>query len=223
MPKASLPWTRRSIRRPATVTVRSVSVPGLEVGELRRRGRRRERRPRSGTGSSRSSHTPVLLEDEAQAVEREPRLVLGDGPRVRRDDRGQPAGGDDRGLADLVDHAVGDAVDLGGEAVERAGLDRLDGVLADDVAGLDQLDLAQRGGPGEEGVEADVDAGEDGAAEVLALGGDGVERGGGAEVDDDRRPAVEVERGRPRRRCGRRRPPWGSRRGSACRSSRRAR
>ncbi len=106
--------------------------------------------------------------------------------------RGQAAGGDDGRLADLVDDAVGDAVDLGGEPVEGARLDRLDGVLADHAAGLDQLDLAQGGGPAEQGLEADLDAGEDGAAEVLARRRDGVERGGRAEVDDDRRAAVEV-------------------------------
>ena len=40
---------------------------------------------------------------------------------------GQAAGGDDRALAQLVLDAVAQAVDLGGEAVDRAGLDRLDG------------------------------------------------------------------------------------------------
>src|SRR5690606_3216713 len=62
-------------------------------------------------------------------------------------------------------------------------------------AGLDDLDAAQRGGTSEERIEADVDAGEDRTPEVLATGGDGVEGGGGAEVDDDGRPAVQVERG----------------------------
>ena len=50
----------------------------------------------------------------------------------------------------------------------------------------------KRGGAGEQRVEADLDAGEDGAAEVLAGRADGFDRVGGAEVDDDRRPAVEV-------------------------------
>ena len=111
-------------------------------------------------------------------------------------------------------------VDLGGEAVQRAALDRLDRVLADDAAGLDELDLAQRRGPAEQRVEADLDAGEDGAAEVLALGADGLERRGRAEVDDDRRPAVEVEGADGVGDAVGADLLAGSRRGSACPSSR---
>ena len=79
------------------------------------------------------------------------------------------------------------------------------------------------GGPAEQGVERDLDAGDDRTTEVLALGADGVDGGGGAEVDDDGRTAVEVVGADGVRRCGRRRPPSGCRRGSACRCARRAR
>ena len=114
----------------------------------------------------------------------------------RPDEAGQAAGGDDRARRPSSScDALAHAVDQRRVAVDRARLDRLDGAAADHVAGLDQLDPAQRGGPAEQRVEADVDAGEDGAAEVLALGRDRLEGGGGAEVDDDRRAAEEVEGG----------------------------
>ena len=64
------------------------------------------------------------------------------------------------------------------------------------LRGSTQLDAEQRGGAAVQRVEADLDAREDRAAEVLALARDRFERGGGAEVDDDRRAAVEVEGGR---------------------------
>ena len=47
----------------------------------------------------------------------------------------------------------------------------------------------------EERLHRDVDAREDRAAQVLALGGDAVEGGGGAEVDGDHRRAHELEGG----------------------------
>src|ERR671936_530640 len=50
-----------------------------------------------------------------------------------------------RVVAQLLRHAAYDAVDLAGEAEDDAGLQRLDGVLADDVAGAYELDLVQLG------------------------------------------------------------------------------
>ena len=194
--------------------------PARGRGEPRAAAAAVARRPRTGTGwpighvwfFSKMRRRPWSVSHGSWCS-----MMLGE----RRDERGQPAGGDDRRRRRARStHALADAVDLGGEAVDRARLDRLDRVLADHAAGLDELDPAQRRGPAEQGVEADLDAGHDGAAEVLALGRDGVERGGGAEVDDDRRARRRGRRRRRRWRCGRRRPPWGSRRGSACRSSR---
>ena len=60
--------------------------------------------------------------------------------------------------------------------------------------GRDELDPSQHGGAREQRVERDLDAGEDRAAEVLALRAHRVDGVGGAEVDDDRRAAVEVVR-----------------------------
>ena len=78
-------------------------------------------------------------------------------------------------LAELRREPPAEAVDLPGEAVEGARLDRLDGRLADDVARLDELDPAQGGSVGEERVEADGDPRGDGATQVLAGRRDGVE------------------------------------------------
>ena len=85
---------------------------------------------------------------------------------------------------------------------------------------LDELDPAQCRGMGEERVQADGHPGGDGAPQVLAGGGDGIERGGRAQVDDDAGPTEEVVGtdgiGDP---VGAR-PPSGCRRGSASRFAR---
>src|SRR5947207_1130753 len=138
------------------------------------------------------SRSSVPFVHDPQTVERQPGLLVLDGGRERGDEGGQPAGGHHGAFAQLVDEAPHEVVDLAGEAVDGARLDRLHRRLADDVAGRDELDLAQPGGPAEEGVHRHLDAGDDGAAEVLTLGADGVEGGGRAEVDHDARAAVEV-------------------------------
>jgi hypothetical protein len=103
---------------------------------------------------------------------------------------GQAPGGDHGGgAAELGHHAPDDPVDLPGEAPDGPGLEALHGVLADHRPGGHQLDPAQLGGPLDQGVHRDLDAGGDGRAQVLAPLGDGVEGGGGAEVDHHHRPA----------------------------------
>ena len=62
-------------------------------------------------------------------------------------------------------------------------------------SGSIELDLDELGGARRERLERDLDAGGDGAAQVVALGGDDVERGGRAVVGDDARPAVRLEGG----------------------------
>ncbi len=104
----------------------------------------------------------------------------------------QPAGGDDRGVAELADDAPAHAVYLRGEPVERSRLDRLDGRLADDAARLDQLDTPERSGVVEQRVERYRDAGGDGAPQVLAVDRDGVEGRRGPQVHDDAGASVEV-------------------------------
>ena len=90
----------------------------------------------------------------------------------------------------LDGHPPHDAIDLPGEAEQDAGLQRLDGVATDYRAGTRQLDLAQLRPTGTQGLHRDLDPWGDGSPEVLTLGGDGVERGGRSEVDDDGRSAV---------------------------------
>ena len=58
--------------------------------------------------------------------------------------------------------------------------------------GHGELDRAQLRGAGGQRVEADLDARGERAAEELPVGADGVDVGGGAEVDDHDRPAAAV-------------------------------
>ena len=113
--------------------------------------------------------------------------------------------------AQLVDDRADDAVDLAGEAVHDAGLQALDGVLADDPRRLDQLDLAQLGGPGGQRVDGDLDARGQYPAEELAAG----RRPRRSSWRCRSRPRSPGRRtGCTRRACsrpGRRRPPWGCR------------
>ena len=75
--RPSLPWARCSITRPATATSMPVSSPSARARRARRAAPPTRRgRPRSGTGRR---HVRVLLVDEAQAVQREPRLDVVDG------------------------------------------------------------------------------------------------------------------------------------------------
>src|SRR5215211_9008392 len=147
---------------------------------------------RSGLGSrSAIASVQVPVPDDPEPVEGEPGLVVLDGLAGLQHRPGQPAGGDHgRGAAQLGHHAPDDPVDLPGEAPDGTGLEALDGVLADHRPGCHQLDPAQLGGPLDQGVHGDLDAGGDGRAQVLAPLGDGVEGGGGAEVDHHHRPPV---------------------------------
>ena len=63
-------------------------------------------------------------------------------------------------------------------------------VRPDGLFRLPDLDPREPGRLEVQGLGRDLDARRDGPAEVLALGRDGVERGRGAEIHDDARPAV---------------------------------
>ena len=78
-----------------------------------------------------------------------------------------------------------DAVDEADVAVVEADLEVVDGVGADDLGGLADVDAGEAGGAEEERVGGDAEAWSDGSADVFAARGDDVEGGGGAEVDDD--------------------------------------
>ena len=71
----------------------------------------------------------------------------------------------------------------------------MDGVRADGARRPAQLDPRQLAGPTDEGLQAEAEAGSDGAADVGAVGVDDVEVRAGAEVNDDGRPAELDPRG----------------------------
>ena len=191
--------------RPATVAVRAGLGAGLEAGVLLGqpgRGRVRlvavrdawalgwrggvvHRRQRSALRSKMSRRPWSVSHGSRCSMEVVYGEIVAASPPVARILQG----------AELVGHAGADAVDLAGEPVDRARLERVDGVAADDVAGLRQLHPAERVGPLVQRVEADVDAGRDRAAQQLAVGRHRVVGRGGAEVDHDHRSAVEVDGG----------------------------
>src|SRR3954454_14102543 len=100
-----------------------------------------------------------------------------------------------RRQTDLVDHSADDPVDLAGDAVQDAGLHRLDGVLGDHRPWADDLDLAELGAAPAECLQGDVDTGGDSPSDVLTAFAHHIEGGRRAEVDDDRRPPDELRVG----------------------------
>src|SRR5262249_52590479 len=147
------------------------------------------RAARSSTAAPSRSLTSTLslvpFEDDAQAVQGEPRFEILHRPRVRDDQFSEPTGRDHAAVTQFAFEPVAEPVDLRRDPVHRARLDRLDRRLPDDVLGRDQFNATQSGSAAEQRVERDLDAGENGTAEVLAFSTDRLDRGGGAEVDDD--------------------------------------
>ena len=136
----------------------------------------------------------IALPDDAQAFERE-KLVDGlDVARGAADQRGLAAGGDHFRLrAHHFFHAVEDAVDHIGVAVEKPGLHGRDGIGADNFSGVFDFDAKQARGAREKRVGGNSDAGREHAAQIFAARGDGVEIDRRAEIDHDARAAVFVE------------------------------
>ena len=147
-------------------------------------------------GAGLLAHPEVAFVEDAQAREREVVVDLLDRARERRDQAREPAGRDDGARkAELLDEAVDEAVDEADVAVDDAGLHRVLRVATDHARRLGDLDARKLGGAGEERVGADLDAGRDDAAKVLALRRDAVEGRRGAEVDDDEAAAEALVRG----------------------------
>src|SRR5713101_4543879 len=141
-PKASRPWDRRNMSRPATDTLSPVSIPGSSAPYLARSSCSVVVvSNRYGTSGIRAiglaAGAGVALVDNAKSVEGQPGFVVVDAVGERRDQPGQTAGGDHRRLAQLLLEAGAQPVDLGREAVHGARLHALDGVLADDLARFD--------------------------------------------------------------------------------------
>ena len=91
--------------------------------------------------------------------------------------------------------AFDDTFDQADIAEDQAGLHSFDRGGADGFLRAVQLDPRQHRSSRSEGFCGGGDAGGDGAADVITAGRDGIEGGGGAEVDDDAGGLVEVKGG----------------------------
>ena len=103
----------------------------------------------------------------------------------------------DNARAQVLADPFDDPVDLAGRAEDEARLDRLDGVLADHRRRRFELDAGEPRGALHQRCRGDLETGGDHSAEELAVLGDDVEVGAGAEVDHDR-GAAEARVGRER-------------------------
>src|SRR5882757_8733284 len=79
------------------------------------------------------SGSSVALVHDPQTVERQPGLVMLNCGGQGGDERRQASGGHHGALAQLLDEAAHEVVDLAGEAMDGARLDRLHGRLPDHV------------------------------------------------------------------------------------------
>src|SRR5204862_282380 len=122
--------------------------------------RQRSRSARTDTEPRTSVN--VLLEDEPQAVQGKPGLVVLDALGEAREQAAEPAGGDHRRLTELLLEPLAQSVNENGGAEDHAGLNGVAGGLPDHTAGLAQLDPAHGRGAHEQGVEADLHSREDG-------------------------------------------------------------
>ena len=100
------------------------------------------------------------------------------------------AGGDE-----LVTDRADQHQDQSAVADHRAALHRRDRVRADSRRRHDERHARQLRGPARQRIEPEAGARGDRAADERPVRGDDVERGGRAQVDDDRRRAVETQRG----------------------------
>src|SRR5680860_153039 len=107
------------------------------------------------------------------------------------DDNGGLAPGRDdvRVATNLFADPLYEPIDERGVAVDDSRLNGLNRRLTDRIARSDELDTPNLGSRLVQRSGCRFDAGTDGAAEVLPLGGDGIHRDGGSKIDDDGRLA----------------------------------
>ena len=117
-----------------------------------------------------------------------------DACRKRSDELRESAGADDRAGSDLGLDAIAQPIDLGGEPIDRARLNRLDRGLAEHTSRCSKFDRPERRGPTNECIHGNFDTRGDRATEIHPIGRDGIAGRGRSEISDDRRTAVEVER-----------------------------
>src|SRR5919201_4303284 len=114
----------------------------------------------------------VLLVDQPEPLQGEPRLVVVDGLAEREDRLGQPSGDHHGGAAaELLLHPLDHPVDFRGGAEQQPGLDALNGVLPDDRAGRAELHPGEPRRFREQRPGGDPDAGRDRTAQVCAAPG----------------------------------------------------
>src|SRR5262249_20845735 len=135
--------------------------------------------------------------DEAKALKSELLVDGAERARVRRDQLGEAAGGNDRRVqgAELLADPVDDRVDLPREAVDQARLERRHGRLRDHALRSGERHLRQARRAGEERVHRDLDPRREHTARELPCRRDYVEVRRGAEVDDDARHPVALAGG----------------------------
>src|SRR5262245_47327427 len=122
----------------------------------------------TSSAAIRSSVLQVAAVDETEPLEREELVDRLDRARLRRDQPGVSAGGDDtRAGADLIPNALAQPIDQRDVSVDDPRLDRVYRGLTDDTRRLDQLDARQLRRARNQRVERDAEAGRDDAAEVL--------------------------------------------------------
>ena len=136
----------------------------------------------------------VHVVGDPEADECEVCVDVGEDVGVVRDEGGEAAGGDDgeggvvggrAGGDEFVAESLDHAFDEADEAVDEAGLRGFDGAVADDPRRRGELDAAELRCAFVECVCGAGESGGQGSAQVFAVGCDGVEDGGGAEVDHD--------------------------------------
>ena len=141
-----------------------------------------------GNGSHEAAHSSFIgavpMVDGAQPIEGQPRLVVVDGGRSAQDHRRQAPRGHHRGRADLLFQLGAHPLDKGAVAVEDAGLELLDGVLAQNAARRRDLDPGQHGRSRCQSIERNLQAREKYAPEVLPTCRDDLEVGRRPEVHD---------------------------------------
>src|SRR5688572_15226579 len=140
---------------------------------------------------------PIHLVEDTEPFEREVRVECFDLAAVAYDDARGAAGGYDADalLAELFARAADEGVYGASVAVDEAATNGVGGVGGYGVRGfLFEVNARELGGAGDEGVEGDVEAGEDRAPEVAGLAVHGLDGGGGADVHYDGREPVVVSR-----------------------------
>src|SRR5882724_6664460 len=136
----------------------------------------------------------VSLPDDAQAFEREQIVDGCDVFRRGTNQRGEASGSDDlRLLAHFLEQVFEDAVDQAKVSVVKPRLQAADGIGADDAGGLANVDARKSGSSFKECIGGNSNSWTDHSAHVLGLGGNAIEGGGGAEIDNDAGRAILLD------------------------------